>query len=458
MMEVLEKLIRLPQKGEYMEVRLESIFSTTIRVQNGVVEKIRVGTDEGGYIRLLAPRGSWWFESFQHWDGLQEKVERAINGASLLPKSDIEVIRKPPVEDEKKVTLTDDFRFKSLKDKTSLLLSYDRILREISPLLVSSLVEYRDEFRQIYLANSDGSLIYWEKPDISISFMATARKGDNIEVYRNGVAGKAGFELVKNQETLAQEVGGKALLLLEAPSFSGGVYDVILDPVLAGVFIHEAFGHLSESDTLYHNEELKKIMAKGKKVSSPILNVFDDGSLDNLRGSSPYDDEGIPTGRTYLIKDGYLSGRLHSRETAFLMQEETTGNARTINYGFPPIVRMTNTAIEEGKTTREDLFSDIERGLYAVEYIGGNTALELFTFSAAYGYLIEKGKIKELVKDVVLSGNLFQTLDKIDAVANDFRWTEVGGCGKGGQMGLPTPTGSPHIRLREVLVGGSHND
>ncbi|HXL01996.1 MAG TPA: TldD/PmbA family protein [Candidatus Atribacteria bacterium] len=458
MMEVLEKLIRLPQKGEYMEVRLESIFSTTIRVQNGVVEKIRVGTDEGGYIRLLAPRGSWWFESFQHWDGLQEKVERAINGASLLPKSDIEVIRKPPVEDEKKVTLTDDFRFKSLKDKTSLLLSYDRILREISPLLVSSLVEYRDEFRQIYLANSDGSLIYWEKPDISISFMATARKGDNIEVYRNGVAGKAGFELVKNQETLAQEVGGKALLLLEAPSFSGGVYDVILDPVLAGVFIHEAFGHLSESDTLYHNEELKKIMAKGKKVSSPILNVFDDGSLDNLRGSSPYDDEGIPTGRTYLIKDGYLSGRLHSRETAFLMQEETTGNARTINYGFPPIVRMTNTAIEEGKTTREDLFSDIERGLYAVEYIGGNTALELFTFSAAYGYLIEKGKIKEPVKDVVLSGNLFQTLDKIDAVANDFRWTEVGGCGKGGQMGLPTPTGSPHIRLREVLVGGSHND
>lgn len=458
MMEVLEKLIRLPQKGEYMEVRLESIFSTTIRVQNGVVEKIRVGTDEGGYIRLLAPRGSWWFESFQHWDGLQEKVERAINGASLLPKSDIEVIRKPPVKDEKKVTLTDDFRFKSLKDKTSLLLSYDRILREISPLLVSSLVEYRDEFRQIYLANSDGSLIYWEKPDISISFMATARKGDNIEVYRNGVAGKAGFELVKNQETLAQEVGGKALLLLEAPSFSGGVYDVILDPVLAGVFIHEAFGHLSESDTLYHNEELKKIMAKGKKVSSPILNVFDDGSLDNLRGSSPYDDEGIPTGRTYLIKDGYLSGRLHSRETAFLMQEETTGNARTINYGFPPIVRMTNTAIEEGKTTREDLFSDIERGLYAVEYIGGNTALELFTFSAAYGYLIEKGKIKELVKDVVLSGNLFQTLDKIDAVANDFRWTEVGGCGKGGQMGLPTPTGSPHIRLREVLVGGSHND
>jgi len=458
MMEVLEELIRLPRKGEYMEIRLENIFSTTIRVQNGVVERIRVGTDEGGYIRLLAPRGSWWFESFQRWDDLKDKVEKAIAGASLLPQSNIEVVRRAPVRDEHKVTLPDDFRFKSLEDKTSLLLLYDQVLRETSPFLVSSLVEYRDEFRQIYLANSDGSLIYLEEPDISVSFVATARKEDNIEIYRNGVAGKEGFELVKNQETLAQEVGQRAVLLLEAPSFSGGVYDVILDPVLAGVFIHEAFGHLSESDTLYRNEELKRIMAKGKRVSSSVLNVFDDGSLDNLRGSSPYDDEGIPTGRTYLIKDGHLDGRLHSRETAFLMHEEVTGNARTINYRFPPIVRMTNTAIEAGETSREDLFSDIERGLYAVEYIGGNTALELFTFSAAYGYLIEKGKIKELVKDVVLSGNLFQTLDKIDAVADDFRWTEVGGCGKGGQIGLPTPTGSPHIRLREVLVGGSHND
>ncbi len=96
----------------------------------------------------------------------------------------------------------------------------------------------------------------------------------------------------------------------------------------------------------------------------------------------------------------------------------------------------------------------MDHGLYAVEYIGGNTALELFTFSAAYGYRIEKGKRGEMVKDVVLSGNLFRTLKEIDAVASDFRWTQIGGCGKGAQVGLPTPTGSPHVRLREVLVGG----
>jgi TldD protein len=115
---------------------------------------------------------------------------------------------------------------------------------------------------------------------------------------------------------------------------------------------------------------------------------------------------------------------------------------------------MSNTGIEEGRVSKEDLFKDVERGLYAVEYIGGNTALELFTFSAAYGHRIEKGRVGEMVKDVVLSGNLFRTLKKIDAVASDFRWTQVGGCGKGSQTGLPTPTGSPHVRLREILVGG----
>jgi TldD protein len=116
---------------------------------------------------------------------------------------------------------------------------------------------------------------------------------------------------------------------------------------------------------------------------------------------------------------------------------------------------MTNTAIESGKTSKEELFGDIQRGVYAVEYLGGNTALELFTFSPAYGFLIENGKITDMVKNFVLSGNLFETLQKIDCIANDFVWNELGGCGKGLQMGLPTPTGSPHVRLRETLVGGS---
>lgn len=454
MKEELQRLVKLPTRGEYLEIRLERKSFTFIRLQNGLLEKVRQGTEEGGYVRVFNPRTGWWFTTFSGWENLKERVEEALHSSSLLPRSDGGVVGGEPVHDTITVSVRDDFRFKLLKDKVDLLFYYAHILKEMSPLLVSFTVEYKDEWREIYIANSDGSVISVEDPDVSLKFVAVAKNGDTIEMYQNGVAEKGGFEVVQGQEELARRVAQRALDLLEAPPFGGGMCDVILDPVLAGVFIHEAFGHLSEADFLSRNERLQQMMVVGKEIASPILNVFDDGSILGLRGSCKYDDEGVQTQRTYLIKDGLLVGRLHSRETAYLMQEKPTGNARTVSYRFAPIVRMSNTAIEEGKTEREDLFRDVDHGLYAVEYIGGNTALELFTFSAAYGYRIEKGKRGEMVKDVVLSGNLFRTLKSVDAVASDFCWTQIGGCGKGAQAGLPTPTGSPHVRLREVLVGG----
>ena len=454
MRERLREFIRFPSQGEYLEIRLEKRFFTLIRIQNGLVEKIRQGVEEGGYVRVLNPRTGWWFTTFSGWENLKERVEESLRSSSLLPRSNTGVVYGEPVEEVIVVPMADDFRFKLLKDKVDVLLGYAQILKDTSPSLASFTVEYRDEWREIHIANSDGSILSIEKPDVSLKFIAVAKKGDTIEMYQNGLAEKGGFEVVRGQENLAQEVAQKALALLEAPPFEGGVYDVILDPVLAGVFIHEAFGHLSEADFLSRNERLQKMMVLGKEVATPVLNVFDDGNIPELRGSSTYDDEGTKTQRTYLIKEGLLAGRLHSRETAYLMKENPTGNARTVSYRFPPLVRMSNTGIEEGRVSKEDLFKDVERGLYAVEYIGGNTALELFTFSAAYGHRIEKGRVGEMVKDVVLSGNLFRTLKKIDAVASDFRWTQVGGCGKGSQTGLPTPTGSPHVRLREILVGG----
>ncbi|MBC7216756.1 MAG: TldD/PmbA family protein [Candidatus Caldatribacterium sp.] len=454
MREVLRDLVRKARNGEYLEIRLEHIVTTHIRVHNGIVERARVAEERGGSVRILHPKTSWWFLSFQEWEGLEEKVELGIRSVLLLPRGATDVARGGAFEDEVVFSPLEDFREKPLEEKIRLLLEYARIMQEASPFVVSSVVEYRDEWRNVYFANSEGALLFSERPDISLSFVATARSGDQVEVYRDGVAGKAGFELVRNREPLAQRVSKQAEALLRARPFPGGVYDVVLDPVLAGVFIHEAFGHLSEADFLSRNERLQKLMVLGKQIASPVLSVFDDGSLEHLRGASPYDDEGVRTQRTYLIKEGYLSGRLHSRETAFLLGESPTGNARTVSYRFPPIVRMTNTGIEAGEMSPDELFTDIKHGLYAVEYVGGNTALELFTFSPAYGYIIEHGKIGEMVKDFVLSGNLFQTLGKIDAVANDFRWTELGWCGKGVQVGLPTPTGSPHVRLRGVLVGG----
>jgi len=242
--------------------------------------------------------------------------------------------------------------------------------------------------------------------------------------------------------------------LLSAPQVKGGEYTVVLDPVLAGVFVHEAFGHLSESDFVYENEQLRQIMTLGKQFGSTELNIVDGASIPGLRGSYKYDDEGVPATKTYLIREGKLVGRLHSRETAAKMNEEPTGNARAISYRHPPIVRMTNTYIEPGVASFNDIISDIQEGVYAKNWYGGMTSMEMFTFSAGEAYMIRNGKVAELLRPVVLTGNVFTTLNNIEAIGNDLEMNQGGGCGKGAQSPLPVSNGSPHIRIGHCLVGG----
>jgi TldD protein len=246
-----------------------------------------------------------------------------------------------------------------------------------------------------------------------------------------------------------------AVALLSAPQAKGGEYTVVLDPVLAGVFVHEAFGHLSESDFVYENDRMREIMVLGKQFGSEKLNIIDSAADPaGLRGSFRYDDEGTRSVKTYLIREGKLVGRLHSRETAARMNEKPTGNARAISYRFPPIVRMTNTYIEPGSISFNDIIADIKEGIYARNWYGGMTSMEMFTFSAGETYMIRHGKIAEAVRPVMLTGNVFTTLQNIDAIGDDLDMNEGGGCGKGGQMPLPVANGSPHLRIRHCLVGG----
>ncbi len=243
--------------------------------------------------------------------------------------------------------------------------------------------------------------------------------------------------------------------LLKAPKVEGGTYTVVLNQKFGGVFVHEAFGHLSESDFVYENEKMRDIMVLGRRFGPESLNVYEDGSVPGCRGTNAFDDEGVRTRKNALIEKGVLVGRLHSRETAGKIRERVTGNARAISWEHPPIVRMTNTAIAPGDASFEDLIKDVELGLYALDYFGGQTMMEMFTFSAAYGYMIRKGKLAELVRDVVLTGNVFETLQNMDMFANDFKWAHTGGgCGKNGQSPLPTDVGSPHVRIQTVVVGG----
>jgi len=136
------------------------------------------------------------------------------------------------------------------------------------------------------------------------------------------------------------------------------------------------------------------------------------------------------------------------------MNEQPTGNARAISYQFPPIVRMTNTAIEPGNSTFEEMLADIKEGVYAKGSLGGETRMEMFTFSPEEAFMVRNGRIEEPVRGALLSGNVFTTLQNIDAIGNDLYWSQGGGCGKSAQAPLPVADGSPHIRIARAVVGG----
>ncbi len=455
MREIFEKVLKNKKNSaDYIEIRAEKKETTTIHFQGEKLEKINCSQQAGGNVRALV-KGGWGFVSFNQFDDLEEKVGEAIEVASLIGKEEIKLAVISPVVEIINQELDKDFRQISLSEKKDLMGNYNNVIMKSNPLIQSSNVIYTDKFSTIYFANSEGSYIEQEKPFLSASFTAIAREGDNVQMASESVGTIKGFGVMERISTKVQKAAFRAVNLLKAQPVEGGEYTVILDQTLSGVFIHEAFGHLSEADFLYEDERMSGLMRLGKKFGSSKLNVVDDGSILNLLGSAKYDDEGVRTKKNYLIKDGILSGRLHSRETAAKMGEEPTGNARALNYRFKPIVRMTNTYVENGDTPFKDLLSGIKKGIYAKDCYGGMTSFEMFTFSAGEGFMIRDGKITDPVKDIVLSGNLFTTLLNIEGVGNDLKIIERGGgCGKAGQNPLPVSFGSPHLRIKRVVVGG----
>lgn len=455
MRERMERALRTSD-AEYADIRIEDVTLSRITFRGEELDTIGSSNTVGGIVRALV-KGGWGYSTFNDLSDLERRVKEACESAHLVGKEDSHFAPVEPVVDDVKATLEKDFRGISLAQKKAVVEEYNRIVLGYHEKIQTSDVSYGDRFKKVWYANSEGTCIEDEQPDTFVSAFATAREGDNVQTVRKRVNGSTGFQVVEGFHSNAEAAAERAVDLLSAPPVTGGKYTVILDPILAGVFIHEAFGHLSESDFIYENEQMKGLMQLGKRFGPDILNVIDDGSIPGQLGTHKYDFEGVRTRKNYLIKDGILVGRLHSRETAAKMGEHPTGNARSVSHQYPPIVRMTNTYIDKGTASFRDMIKDVRLGVYALDCVGGQTALEMFTFSAAYGYMIRDGEIAELVRDVVLTGNVFETLMNIDILSDEVGWNPgVGphGCGKGEQHSLKVGFGGPHVRIRNVLVGG----
>lgn len=450
---LLDTLAPYRDRVDYLEIRMEQSESTLIAYRGVGLDAVDRSFSLAGNIRACH-RGGWSFVTFNGLNDLTKRIETAIDQAQLIGQETTHLADVPSIQDYVAVDLGRDPRGVDLETKRQLIEHYNRLLLEFDPRIQTTTTSYSDRFKTIYFVNSLGSCIVQERLDVSGRFGVVARgEGGVVRQGMESIHSRSDYGVLEGLDQQVVQAAERAVRQLDASPVKGGQYTVILDPYLAGVFIHEAFGHLSEADFVYENPRMQELLVLGKPMAIPQLNVVDDGTLPNLPGSLKYDDEGVPTQRKYLIKDGILTQRLHNRETAGKMQEAPTGNARAISALHPPIVRMTNTGIEAGDASFADMIGDIEEGVYAVRMLGGQTNGEMFTFAAAEGYMIRNGQLAEPVSDVTLTGNVFQTLKDIEAIGNDAVYRN-GGCGKGGQMPLPVSTGGPHVRIQNVVVGG----
>jgi len=442
-------------RADYTEIRLERSWVTTVAQRGRRLEGATTGVDEGGCVRVLNRGHGWGLASFTSLDQLPVMVERAQE-LSLAVRLDepIPWASVPPHEDDVLLDLDGDVRGVPLEEKRNYVGRINEAMLEYDRRIVGTKVAYRDEVTEYWYGNSDGTLLYQQRPEFTISAQAVARESGTEEQALASVGRRSGWNSARDEEDRFREAARRAVDLLAAPRVRYGRYPVVLDPRFAGVIAHEAVGHLLEADVILEDPQVAGMLPLGRKVGQDCLTIGDDGNASGLRGTLPYDDEGTLTQRTLLIQHGVVVGRLHSRETAARLAEAPTGNARALSYRHPPIVRMTNTFMEHGEGQLDDLLSGIEEGVYAAGVLSGRAHLDSFNYTAGYGRMIRDGQLAELVKGVTIAGNLFDMLGAIDRVGGDFAWTESGGgCGKEGQSPLPVAEGAPHVRVSSLAVG-----
>lgn len=437
---------------DYVDVRLEDTKRLSIMVKGRNIDNLDYSFELGGCVRALY-RGGWGFSSFNSLDDLEDHIIKTIKQARLIGKGTSRLAPSAVIEDHVKLDVARNPQEVPLERKLEILKGYNDLMLG-SPGISTTSIRYFDSYTELTFANSEGTYIVQEKIDMGCGLTPIASKNGISQMRTVGAGSTYDFDAILGKEEAIKGACDLSVRLLDSPRPKSGNYTVICDRHLSGIFVHEAFGHTSEADKVSEDREFAAIMKIGKVVGQPILNIFDTGLDRGSRGSFVYDDEGVPSEKTYLIKEGVLCGRLHTRETAGIMGEKPTGNARALNYTFPPIPRMRNTSIDSGESTLDEMIKSTKEGIFACNSYGGQTG-EQFTFTAGYGYMIRNGQLEELIRDFTISGGVFDTLGNIDMIANDRGpMDSAGGCGKGIQYPLPVAEWSASFRVNNVIVGG----
>jgi TldD protein len=443
--------------AEYAEIRAQKLFKTMLTLKEDRVEAAKHGIENGVALRVLV-NGAWGFASVGYLNA--ETLTSAVFDACKMARM-ASTRLKTPIKLAETKTVEDRVRMKpkknpsaiSMEDKINTALKINKTILGYDKRIKSCTVDYLDLTGTNHFVNSEGTRIEQDKLYVWARITATAASKGVYTFSREEIGSTAGYEVFDAEppEVIGEKVAKRAVEQLDARPPKGGKSPVVLGPNVVGVFVHEAFGHLAEADLALSGGVLANNL--GKKIASDVVTFYDDGTIDGAFGSFRYDDEGVPTQKAQLVKDGVVTGLMHNRETAQKFNAEPTGNARAENFRVEPIIRMRNTFMAPRDHSLEELVEGVRSGYYFKSFRGGQANLDgTFQVGIQEAYEIVNGEIGEPVRNASMSGNTLETLFKVDAVGKDFElWP--GRCGKGQTAFICD--GGPHIRVKEVIVGGS---
>lgn len=395
-------------------------------------------------------------------DILLPSIEKAVSAARSIAFNGGTLI-KPVMIPAQAITRYDAINpidSMTKQEKIALLEAIDKEARRLDPRVIQVNASLSGSYEVVMVVGFQGEMKADIRPLVSVNVSVIVEdKNGRRESARAGGGGRVPYSYFSEKDTAlsyARDAVREALINLEADDAPAGLMPVVLGPGWPGVLLHEAVGHGLEGD--FNRKGLSAFSGcMGQQVAAKGVTVVDDGTLANRRGSLTMDDEGTPSQCTTLIEDGVLVNYMQDKLNAKLMGMQPTGNCRRESYAHLPMPRMTNTYMLAGQRSREEIIASVKKGLYAVNFGGGQVDITSgqFVFSASEAYLIENGKVTRPVKGATLIGNGPEVMKKISMIGNDLDFDHgIGVCGKDGQS-VPVGVGQPTLKIDELTVGGT---
>ncbi len=446
----------------FADARAVEEFGTNVRRQDRRTDQLSGGTSLGVGIRVLL-HGAWGFASTNSLE--PSDLQKALDTALEMAKASAVRLGEPgvvaqlgPVEAEVVTDFDVDPRQVSVADKMEVVKRLeDAAADRVGPQLANSTASYSDAVMREVVANTNGTLVDNTIVRTSCSVGVVAVDGEIRQRDWEHRSALGGFEIARDVDLHETSIkaADTALMLLSAAPPPSGRFPVILHPTIVGVFIHEALGHNAEADHILASDSILE-GKEGEPIASEFVTVVDDATVPGSWGSYAYDSEGTPGAKRIILDKGILSGYMHSLETAARMGVAPNGSARAQGYSARPIVRMSNTIVEPGPSSLEQLAKEMGEGLVLE---GGQWGYVMcakgqYTCHAGRGRFVKNGQIGQPFRDVTFAGMILDTLRAIDGLTAEFEMLTMGGmCGKNGQ-GMYVNGGGPYVRVKELVVGG----